>query len=634
MRTGRKKLRVLTVRVRICESLMLHLSHLKVPPPQTMVLPSSYRNLTGPNSRCLHLVHLLIQLFAIPGARIVGVAASNRGGFAAFSNCIGFNQSSFFAVLAPARPACFFAHMDTFDKFAPLSVAEERLLAECSGANRITFGDGERPETDAQDARLRAAVVRALLLQQGDVPRLHAKGLRLRGAWISGRLDLQGATLPYDLSLTQCHLSDPIELVNARLRGVHFSGCYMSGLSADNASFDGSFFLRAGSVVEGEISLAGARVSGDLQMCEAQIISPAQDAVFAPSLRVDGSLFLGNYPYSNGITALMTDGAIFMSSAMIGNDMFVTNCAIAPHSDLAIEPVFQGSEEHGPDIALSLARARVGGILYFKDNQISRGTVNLAGANAGRFKDELVGPGASYPIRLDGFTYDDFSRHTETGIRERLQWLERRPQDTPFTAQPYEQLARVLTLMGHRNDARTILMHKERLLRRENRRIIRARFGRGMRWAVQGGSDMIMRWAVGYGYRPARVLGLAVGLILLLGFFFQKTWDAGDMAPNAAPILVSKDWIAATQSHPENPGEYWAQPDQAGQDWETFHAYAYAADLVVPIVSLGQESAWAPSTSRSDWGRAGWWIRWFAKALGWIITALGAAAVTGAVRQD
>ena len=106
------------------------------------------------------------------------------------------------------------------------------------------------------------------------------------------------------------------------------------------------------------------------------------------------------------------------------------------------------------------------------------------------------------------------------------------------------------------------------------------------------------------------------------------------MAPNAAPILISRDWIEATQSHPENPAQFWSQPGQAGQDYETFNAYAYAADLLVPIVNLGQEQAWAPSTSRSPLGQIGWWVRWFTKFIGWLLTALGAAAVTGVIRRD
>lgn len=523
------------------------------------------------------------------------------------------------------------------DDYLPLLPAETQLLAECANNARITVGTGDCPpdgdEIETVSAEIRAGLLRLLLLGHIETSALPAKGLRLRGAYLSGVLDLQGAPVAFDISFTECRFAHPIEMVNARLRGLYFSGCALAGLSADNAHFDGSLFLRGESLVEGDLSLAGARIDGDLQLCGCTLRTPGQDAVFAPSLDVDGSVFLGNYPYSNDVTTLEADGALFFSSAEVANDMFVTNCAVAPRQDLPVNQVFSSSEEHGADIALSVARARIGGILYFKDNQIARGTVSLAGANARRLRDEAAGPGASYRLRLDGFTYDDFSRHSDTGLAARLEWLERRPRDTAFTAQPYEHLARVLMHMGHRSDARTVLMRKEQIIRREDRRIAWAQ-GRRIRFSVALVGDAVMRFAVGYGYRPGRVLALALLMVLGLGLFFQATWRAGDMTPNAAPILISKDWIAATESHPDNPGAFWSQAGRAGQDWETFQPFAYAADLVIPIVSLGQEDAWAPSTSRSDLGRVAWWIRWFAKAAGWIITALGAAAVTGAVRQD
>ena len=188
--------------------------------------------------------------------------------------------------------------------------------------------------------------------------------------------------------------------------------------------------------------------------------------------------------------------------------------------------------------------------------------------------------------------------------------------------------------MGHRNDARTVLMYKEQFLRAENRRMA-AQTGGFIGWrAMSWFNDRFLRVTIGYGFRPGRAVIVAVLLVLALGWFFERAWDAGDMTPNSAPILVSQPWIAATQSHPENPAAFWSDVGRAGQDWETFNGYAYAADLVVPIVSLGQESAWAPSTSRSDLGRAGWWMRWFAIAIGWIVTALGAGAITGVIRKE
>ncbi|OWU86129.1 hypothetical protein ATO6_04535 [Oceanicola sp. 22II-s10i] len=516
--------------------------------------------------------------------------------------------------------------------FAPLTPAEEAMVAGAPGDGRIVIGEA-LPEGEDDTLRIRAGLIRLALTGADPGLVLNDKGLRLKGARIEGVLDLRSVTTRFDLALTSCHLTDPAEMMNARMRGIYLSDCYLPGIEADGAVLDGSFYIRGETLVKGELSLAGMRVEGDIQFCGLAIKASGQDAIFAPSLSVGGSVYLGDYPYANGRTTLDCEGAVFMASSRIGRDLFVTRCAIAA-SEPTGESLFQASEEHGPENALSLARANIGGILYFRENQIARGAVSLAGAHAARLRDEPAGPGASYPVRLDGFTYDDFSRHAETGIGARLEWLARRPRDTAFTAQPYEQFARTLDHMGHRSDARTVRMTKERVLREADREKLRARHGRGLRWWLDLAGDVIMRFGVGYGYRPGRALVIAVVMIAGLTVFFDRVWQAGDMAPNAAPILVSAGWQAAVEAHPDNPAAFWAAPGQAGQDYETFNALAYAADVFVPLVSLGQEAAWAPSTARSPLGRIGWWLRWIATALGWVVTALGAAAVTGAVRQD
>jgi len=518
--------------------------------------------------------------------------------------------------------------------FHPFSAAEKKLLETCSIPERTTVGDGERPMHSQDDNAVRADLIRHLLLGTDPEYSLHPKGMRLRGAYISGHLDLQGCDLSHDISISHCHLVDEINLVNAQMRGLHISGCHMRGMSADSVRFSGAFYLRGGSISEGEISLAGATIDGDLQLCDAAIQAKGQDAVFAPSLNVNGSVFLGNYPYGDGVTALQCQGQIFLSSARVAHDVFVTNTSITLNDEVLGGSVFGATEEHGRDIALSLARAQVGGLLFFQDNQITRGIVNLAGANVTRLRDEPAGPGANYPIRLDGFRYSDFSRHTDTSLGTRLAWLERKPDDMPFTAQPYEHLADVLRGLGHRSDATGVLIRKETLLRRENRRLVQERGGSLVGRGLLAFSDAFMRVTVGHGYKPGRAVVLALVLIAGLGLFFDRTWDAGDMTPNAAPILTSAAWVSTTQTHPENPGAFWSSKDQAGQDWETFNSFAYAADLVIPLVSLGQESAWAPSTSRSHLGRIGWWLRWIAKGLGWVVTALLAAAITGVIRQE
>ena len=52
------------------------------------------------------------------------------------------------------------------------------------------------------------------------------------------------------------------------------------------------------------------------------------------------------------------------------------------------------------------------------------------------------------------------------------------------------------------------------------------------------------------------------------------------------------------------------------------------------VVDLGQTAAWAPSKDRAEWGWWLWWGRWVFAALGWLVTALGAGAVTGVIQKN
>lgn len=524
--------------------------------------------------------------------------------------------------------------MQQLTRLKPYSIAEEKLLKGSAIGERTIIGDGEVPDGDTSDVAIRADLIRALLLSTSEKTPLHAKGIRLRGARITGRLDLQGVDCSHDLTLTKCYLEKAPSFLNARLRGLHLSGSICPGFVADNATFSGSIFLRDGFVSTGEISMPGARISGDLQICDAELSSDQSTCLFAASTRVEGSVYLGDYPYDDADSALFADGALLFSSAKIAQDFYVKNCAITPKGGQLRSSLYLDGEETGSPTALSLTRAEIGGVLFSKQNQISGGSVNLSGARARRLNDEPVGETAGYPLRLNGFTYQDFSEEADTDIKARLEWLARRPSLMAFSAQPYEHLARVLNDIGHREDARTVLMRKEKLQRASQRDLIRASGVRLWRVPVLAFADRVLRWTVGYGYQPTYAVMWGVVMIAGLAAFYQKTWDAGDFAPNAAPVLMSENWIKATQTHADNPAVFWSDPTQAGKDYETFNAVAYAADLVIPIVNLGQEAAWAPSTSRSWWGKQGWWMRWFAKAIGWVITALGAAAVTGVIRRD
>jgi hypothetical protein len=73
-------------------------------------------------------------------------------------------------------------------------------------------------------------------------------------------------------------------------------------------------------------------------------------------------------------------------------------------------------------------------------------------------------------------------------------------------------------------------------------------------------------------------------------------------------------------------------PERAS--WETFNRYAWAADVVIPILDFGQTQAWTPTTARGWAGCTLWWGNWVLSAAGWIVLAFAAAGVTGVARRD
>ncbi|MFT4716399.1 MAG: hypothetical protein ACI861_001956 [Paracoccaceae bacterium] len=255
-------------------------------------------------------------------------------------------------------------------------------------------------------------------------------------------------------------------------------------------------------------------------------------------------------------------------------------------------------------------------------------------------------------LALMGSSYDRITG-SPIDATTRLKWLSRG--DTwngKFYPQPYVQLAKVLREMGHERDARQVLFRLN-ILRRQHIRT-RAniepdgsvRVGFTSLWAdiVNGfrfGWDYIQRFSIGYGLKPMRSLYVLMVLFLTATTLAHLTWDEGSFAPNSGPIIASGTWqevaTVTEKANPEayaNPAAYWSAKGRPGQDWESFNRYAYGADVVIPIIQFGQTDAWAPSTERGPWGWHLWWARWVLSVLGWLVTALAAAAVTGIIKRD
>lgn len=154
--------------------------------------------------------------------------------------------------------------------------------------------------------------------------------------------------------------------------------------------------------------------------------------------------------------------------------------------------------------------------------------------------------------------------------------------------------------------------------------------------------DRAAQAVVGYGYQPFRSLLWLAGLALVGAALAAMAWNEGSMAPNNDLVAASPGWqdMLARDCLPvaapgclANPAAFWNGVEGAGLDWESFHPLAYGVDVAVPVIELGQTRSWSPSKDRGAWGFALWWARWVLMSLGWVVTALGAAAATGIIQR-
>jgi hypothetical protein len=151
-------------------------------------------------------------------------------------------------------------------------------------------------------------------------------GLRLRGARITGRLDLANLTTDVSLQLRDCLLEEGVLAQGARLAFVALNGCQLEhpaerplaadGLSCRVLALSEARITGHGSA--GAVSLTGAQIGGILDFDGAALRSDSGPALLAFGLEVGQGMFL-----SRGFTATGAgdDGAVNLAGAHIGGSL-------------------------------------------------------------------------------------------------------------------------------------------------------------------------------------------------------------------------------------------------------------------------------------------------------------------------
>lgn len=530
---------------------------------------------------------------------------------------------------------------------------EERLWAAFRFGRQVEYEDGEE---------IRAEIVAALAL--GVLPAVPGRtaGVRVRGATVVGELDLRHGLIEVPLTLLHCRFTGAVRLEESTTKSLDLTGSRLVGLCATGAHIRGSIDLTdaeltagtgggnetallqkvivdtdlvcRGMRCEGLLSLIGARIGAELDLCGATLTHPGEvaanlggasvtrslycsDATISghlrmPGLTVGGVLSLdgvvlcdppatgpfahqsltgesltvgGNASFDDGFTAA---AQVDLTGARFGGRLSFKRAALATtfadwpallaNAASVARGLYIGDGFHAAG-AVRLTGVQIGGHLDLYRMDPDSGPLELYYAKAATVRDGKTSKGRyvdggieSWPaqVQLDGFTYEAFDPYLHS--ERRIKLLRKQPS---YAAQPYEFMAAYYRALGHDLAARQILIEKERVRHRDFRRLSRV-------------GSVISNTTVGYGYLPRRAAHLAVAAQILASVFYAF----------AVPTAI-------------HPG-----------DRVTYYPVLYAADLFVPIVHFGQTDAFQSHGFAAC-------VAYVLPYLGW---ALGVAIVAGASR--
>ena len=533
------------------------------------------------------------------------------------------------------------------------------------------------------------------LAERAQMVQLQADGLALVGCTladginaariqISGNLTLNGSKITGKVSLSGSDIKGHLSCTQASLQNVDGSAFKAQGMKV------ASSVLLEGTTANGQVSLLGAQIGGQLVAIGAAFHNPQGHAFNAQSTQVRGDVFM-RYAQVDGEISFIgaeVDGVLDFSHATLragqaealnAQRLIVREGFIWRHLRDVVGAVDLTSAHVGdlwddPESWAMCDGLYLSGFIY----DVLHGGINvpdrLAWLKMGAVSRREFYPQPyeqlAKPLRDTGHRSDSraimVAKEKEQRKASRARWrreaawrrglldASQMPADARTKAiealqktRPYDpDLARLILLHpydGHDLGvgAQTLAYAQQQFRGAQHWHNVRV-------WWRNAGSviaDRIFGVVVGYGHKPERSFYMLLALVFVGWVLAHNAWEGGDFAPTAGPVLMSDSWQAlATDPRIANPAKVWSDKYMlsadgtptlpAGRDYETFNAVSYAVDLVVPIVSLGQEAAWAPSTTRGPWGWWLWGARWWLITLGWIVTAIGAAAVTGVIRRD
>jgi cytoskeletal protein CcmA (bactofilin family) len=266
-----------------------------------------------------------------------------------------------------------------------LSDAEQSLWKAFPGGEWVDLRAGNPAEDDVacggdwgERRIIRAGVITGLLLGAAAPEPGQFPAVRLRGARVSGRLDVMGAAVAYALVCEGCYFDEVPRFVEATTKTVRIVNSWLPGVNAARMRLEGILILRR-TAVGGMLILDRAKITGELCLREAVIGDDSgSTAVAADGLAVDGDLDC----------AVMTSrGLVQLRGARITGSLYAAGARISCSGEEALnaDHAVIGGTFDGDRLAVEgktrLRNARVGGNLRLRGARLHNpgGTALSAG---------------------------------------------------------------------------------------------------------------------------------------------------------------------------------------------------------------------------------------------------------------
>lgn len=223
------------------------------------------------------------------------------------------------------------------DDSGALLPAEEALLKACQEG---VFSDSafERPTEMRASNRIRSAVLRVFCMGSDPSVYVHPHGVQVIGAWIDGKLDLEGVQTSQRIALIACEIDGGVVFKGMRAQAIYLQGTHLDFLEGQRLTCSDDLHLTEDFCSRGAVNLKGAEIRGDLNCNGGTFLGGNGTALDLDGINVQGGVSLGlshpDDPHKR--RAFLAKGRVSLANSTIRHDLNCQGGRISAPGQIAV----------------------------------------------------------------------------------------------------------------------------------------------------------------------------------------------------------------------------------------------------------------------------------------------------------